>query len=97
MNNLEAGSLWYQPNLDVFLNRWFSNYDEARGSLETHGGYLLPFKRHYFICEAEAIRTMGLDPEDSDWKRIGWDGARPADQEAYARLRQKRERALSDD
>ena len=41
MSNKRADSIWYQTNLDIFLNRWFSTYEEARESLETHGGYLL--------------------------------------------------------
>lgn len=96
MTNDDSGSLWYQPNLDVFLNRWFSNYDDARSSLATDGGYLLPYKRHYSVCEADVIHAMGLEPEDPDWEKIGRDGARPADPQAYERLRQKREQALRD-
>ena len=23
------------------------------------------------VCEAEAIRVMGLDPEDPDWEKVG--------------------------
>ena len=33
MRRDDSDDLWYQPDLDVFLNRWFSNYDEARRSL----------------------------------------------------------------
>lgn len=96
MRNERPDSIWYQANLDVFLNRWFSTYEEARESLETDGGFLLPYKRHYFVCEADVIRALGLDPEDPDWGKIGRDGAHPADQQAYKRLREKRERALLD-
>ncbi len=96
MSNDDAGSLWYQTNLDVFLNRWFSTYEEARKSLETDGGYLLPYKRHYFVCQADVIRALGLDAEDSDWEKIGRDVAHPADEQAYKRLREKREQALRD-
>ena len=96
MTNGDSGSLWYQSSLDVFLNRWFSNYEEARKSLETHGGYLLPYKRHYFVCEADVIRALGLDPGDPEWEKIGRDGALPTDQQAYERLRQKREQVVRD-
>lgn len=95
MSEREADTLWYQTNLDVFLNRWFSNYEAARESLESEGGFLLPYKRHFFVCESEAIRAMGLDPEDEDWERVGRDCARPADRDAYERLREKREKALA--
>jgi hypothetical protein len=85
-----AEELWYAPELDVFLNRWFSNYDEAREARDGGGGFLLPYRRHFFVCEAD----VGLEPEDADWERVGWDCARPADEAAYRRLREQRERVL---
>ena len=93
MTRDETGELWYDKRLDVFLNRWFPNYEEARGSLEGEGGFLLPYRRHFYVCEAEAIRALGLDPADPDWELIGRDCARPADAQAYLRLRGRRERA----
>lgn len=93
MGREDGETLWYPPTLDVFLNQWFSNYEEARAALESGGGFLLPYRRHFFVCQPEAIRAMGLDPEDPDWEKAGRDGARPADAEAFGRLREKRERA----
>jgi hypothetical protein len=94
MNQAEAGSLWYQSDLDVFLNRWFSSYAEARKSLESEGGFLLPYKGQFFVCEAEVIRAMGLEPDDADWEKIGWDCAQPMDMQAYQRLHEKRAEAV---
>ena len=85
-----SNKLWYQPNLDVFLNRWFANYEEARQALESGGGFLLPYRKHFFVCEADVIQALGLEPEDPDWERIGRDGAQPKDQDAYQRLCEKR-------
>jgi len=90
----DADDLWYQPDLDVFLNRWFSNYDEARRSLESEGGFLLPYRRHFYVCQPEAISAMGLDPGDPDWDLIGRDCARPSDADAFERLREKREEVV---
>jgi hypothetical protein len=94
MSSPDADKLWYQPNFDVFLNRWFANYDEARRSLESDGGFLLPYRRHFFVCEADVIRAMGLEPDDPDWERVGRDCARPGDTEACERLRRKREQVV---
>lgn len=94
MGTDRADTLWYQSNLDVFLNRWFSKYEDARRSLESEGGYLLPYRHQFFVCEAGAIRALGLDPGDEDWERVGRDCAEPADEQAYRRLRGKRERAV---
>ena len=90
MNEVEEDSIWYQPNLDVFLNRWFSSYADARHSLESEGGFLLPYKKHFFVCEAGVIRSLGLEPDDPDWEKIGRDFAKPADEEAASRLQEKR-------
>lgn len=95
MKKQDEDDIWYQPNLDVFLNRWFANYDEARKSLESDGGFLLPFKGHFFVCERDVIQAIGLEPDDPDWEKIGRDCARPADPEAYKRLREKRGSVLS--
>lgn len=91
MAETETSKLWYETNLDVFLNRWFANYDEARASRERHGGFLLPYQNHFFVCQPDVIAALGLDPEDSDWEKIGYDCARPDDHDAFARLREKRE------
>jgi len=96
MPNPTGDTLWYQTNLDIFLNRWFSNYEEARQSLEDEGGFLLPFRHHFYVCEAPAIRLMGLDADDPDWEKIGWNCARPLDENAYQRLYQKREQFLEE-
>ncbi len=90
----DADTLWYSPGLDVFLNRWFSKYEEARKSLESEGGYLLPYRRHFFVCESGAIQAMGLEPDDPDWERIGWDCVRPVDMQAHQRLSEKREQIV---
>lgn len=84
----------YVPRMDAFLNRWFTSYDEARASLESQGGYLLPYRDHFFIATAEATRELGLDPDDPDWAAIGWDWVRPVDPEARVRLLEKRRLAI---
>jgi len=95
MTEVDQAKLWYQTNLDIFLNRWFSNYEDARASLAEQGGFLLPYRHHFYLCKAEVIKALGLDPDDPDWEAIGHDCARPADDEAFARLRAKRERIAS--
>ena len=94
MADAEQDTLWYQTNLDVFLNRWYSTYEDARQARERHGGFLLPYKNHFYVCQADVIQALGLDPEDPDWEKIKWDAARPAEAEALNRLREKRENIL---
>lgn len=37
----------------------------------------------------EGVRELGLDPDDPDWVTIGWDWVRPADDEAWRRLKER--------
>jgi hypothetical protein len=93
MKEIDERTLWYSDKLDVYLNRWFAGYEEARQSRESEGGFLLPYRHQFYVCEFGAIKALGLDPDDSDWERIGFDCAKPADPEAYQRLSEKRRKA----
>ena len=84
----------YVPRMDAFLNRWFTSYDKARASLDAQGGYLLPYRDHFFVSTPDAIRELGLDPDDPDWAAIGCDWVRPADSDARTRLLEKRRLAI---
>ena len=84
----------YVPCRDAFLNRWFTSYEEARASLDAQGGYLLPYEHQFFAATAEAIRKLGLAPDDPDWAAIGRDWVRPSDPAAKARLLDKRRLAI---
>ena len=90
MTNTKVQTDMYVPRMDAVLNRWFTSYEEARASLEAEGGYLLPFKSQFFVTQSEGIRELGLDPDDPDWERIGWDWVRPKDVEAWKRLTERR-------
>jgi len=90
----DDGPVMYVSRMAVFLNRWFATYDAARKSMDSEGGYLLPWDGQYVVTVADAIRELGLDPEDPDWKRIGRDWVRPDDIDAWERLRIRREVAM---
>ncbi len=80
----------YETQMDAILSRWFTTYEDARISLETEGGFLFPHKNQFFVTSREAIRELGLDPEDPDWDRIERDWVQPKDAEAWERLNTKR-------
>ena len=82
--------LMHVPRMNACLNRWFARYEQARGSLDAEGGYLFPYKNQFFITEEAAVEMLGLDPKDPDWELIGKDWVRPANREAWERLRKRR-------
>ncbi|NKB89342.1 MAG: hypothetical protein GKS06_14075 [Acidobacteria bacterium] len=76
--------------MESLLNTWFADHSEARASREASGGYLLPYRKQYFVCGPEGVQLLGLDPQDPDWARIGFDFAQPEDSDAWARLAKRR-------
>lgn len=72
-----------------YLNKWFRNYEEAKAHHHLEGGYLLPHKHHFFICEAPYVQSIGLDPRDPDWELIGKDWVKPSCIKAKKRLLEK--------
>lgn len=49
-------------------------------------GYLLACRRQYLVVDGYFIESLGLDPNDPDWKAIGYDWVRPSDVAARSRL-----------
>jgi hypothetical protein len=88
INNLHATWL-YPSQCHGFLNEWHAQYETAKDAHMRVGGYLLTYKRHYFVCMREYICVLGLDPDDANWAQIAWDWANPADEAAKQRLERK--------
>ena len=86
----DADEFWYDRKMDESLNRWFASYDDAVRSLHEVGGYLLPFRHQFVIVEEAAIKALGLDPADPDWKAIGHNLIAPDDDAAFQRIKARR-------
>ena len=72
-----------------FLNQWFADYAIAKSHLNAEGGFLLPYKNQFFICDAHYIKQLGFNPKDPDWKSIGYDWVNPKNPDAWKRLYKK--------
>jgi hypothetical protein len=82
----DFGTLLYPDSCFGHWNIWSADYEEARGIRETHGGYLLAYRRQFLIVDRHYIESLGLDPDDPDWDAIGRDWVKPHAREARARL-----------
>jgi len=82
----DFGTLLYPRWGHVHWNIWSASYDEARAIRQHHGGYLLAYRRHFFITDRHFINTLGLNPDDPDWALIGRDWVKPARADARERL-----------
>jgi hypothetical protein len=81
----EFGTLLY-PSSSAGLNHWFARYEEAVPVREATNGFLLAYKRQYLVVDRFFIEALGLDPDDPDWKELGFDWVRPASLAARGRL-----------
>lgn len=72
-----------------YLNLWFATYSEAKEHLASSDGFLLPYKNQFFICNANYMKQIGFDPDDPDWKRMGYDWVEPVDHAAWQRIYKK--------
>jgi hypothetical protein len=91
VSEVDFGKLLYGDTLGARLNHWFAHYEEARAFLDASASsspqlYLLAYKRHFFIVERYYVEALGLDPDDPDWRAIGWDWTRPRSADARRRL-----------
>ena len=39
MDHPDKDTIWYQPGLDVFLNRWYSSYADAQSAREKQADF----------------------------------------------------------
>ena len=81
-----TGLTKFNPNGGGFFNQWFNSYSEAKQMLQQTGGYLLPYKNQFFICESGYIEYIGLNEQISDWQAINYNWIEPTDMEAWQRL-----------
>lgn len=82
----DFGTLLCPPECAVHWNVWSASYEEARAIRAQNDGYLLAYRRHFFVVDRHFIETLGLDADDPDWERLGRDWVRPAEIEARGRL-----------
>lgn len=81
----EFGTLLY-PAHAAHINLWYSRYDEAAPVREARGGYLLAYKKQFLVVDRYFIESLGLDPDDEDWRDLGYDWVRPKSVAARTRL-----------
>ncbi|TNE44663.1 MAG: hypothetical protein EP343_28805 [Deltaproteobacteria bacterium] len=70
-----------------FLNHWFPNYEAAKAFRDQEGGYLFSYKTHCLVAGEGMIASLGCDPHDPDWERVGFDWVEPGCPHAWHRLK----------
>ena len=93
----DLGDFWHVPRTGILLHYWFSDYAQARAVLEQdHTGFLLPYRRQFFIVQAPFIEALGLGPDDPAWAAAGRDLAAAYGGAAWRALAWQRLQAPAD-
>ncbi|MCZ4282496.1 hypothetical protein O4H49_17040 [Kiloniella laminariae] len=87
-SNLDYGKILSPSRCRVYTNVWSVNYEEAKDVRAKNNGFLLTYGTQYLVTEEDYITTLGLDPRDENWNRIGRDWANPKDINARSALYQ---------
>lgn len=80
------GDMLVPKGSSAFTNVWFSDYDEAATAHQQHGGFLLAYRKQYFLTDTNFIEHLGLATDDPDWTAIHRDWPNAADSAARSRL-----------
>ncbi len=73
----------YDHSCGAYLNVWIADYEEAKTYHIEHGGYLLQYKKDYFICTDEVINALGLSSFKQEWEAIGYNWVKPLNKTAW--------------
>ena len=82
----DFGTLLYPRRCCGHLNLWYRRYRDAVVGRRASGGYLLAYRRDFFVADRSFIVGLGLDPDGAEWQQLGFDWARPNDMGARRRL-----------
>jgi hypothetical protein len=86
---LETSALFCPPGTSAHWKNWHARYEDALVLLPKGDYFLLPYQKHFFLCESHYIRALGIDPEGADARLVGRDWTRPANKAAWARIVKK--------
>jgi len=82
----DFGTMLYPKRAGGHVNRWYKGYEEAAEVRKACDGYLLAYQRHYLVVDRFYIESLGVEPDDPDWRALGFDWVRPKDPAARTRL-----------
>lgn len=76
----------YTAGCGAYLNVWFKHYPEAAAYHLANGGYLLQYRKDYYVAEHAVIEVLGLQNLSAEWKAMGNNWVQPANKEAWEKI-----------
>lgn len=89
----DMGTFMHRSFGGAHWNIWATGHTEAAAIRREHGGFLLAYRRQFFVATESYIDELGLDPRDEDWTAIERDLSRSQGNPAWARIARSAVRA----
>lgn len=90
---VDATGIFCPKGGSAFWKLWFASYAEARACAEEKKGFLLPYRKQFFVCDEAYIEFLGVPATDDDLALVGRNWAEPSDQAAWRRILRRIEKA----
>lgn len=85
----EENEIFCPTGTSAHWKTWYGSYEEGLRHLQESQGYLLPYRKHFFVCDADYLEVLGVERNDPDLLKVGRNWVEPADAEAWTRLVKK--------
>jgi hypothetical protein len=82
----EETELFLPSPSSAYWKTWYASYEEALAHLEKGDGFLLPYRKQFFICDTHWIAELGVSADDADLALVGRNWAEPKDRAAWERV-----------
>lgn len=87
-SSVKASDMFCPPGTSAYWKNWYATYEEALAHLPKGDFYLLPYHKHFFLCDGHYIRALGADPVSAEVQAVGRDWIKPQDMQAWHKIMQ---------
>lgn len=87
-DSYDESDIFNPPHWSAQWKTWYSSIEEARNNLKPEN-YLIPYRKQFFICEIDYLKSLGVDLDDPDLNKVGNDWSMPKDLHSWEALKRK--------
>ena len=87
-DSFDESDIFNPPNWSAQWKTWFASSEEARNNLKPEN-YLIPYRKQFFICELDYLKSLGIESDDPNLKKVGNDWSMPIDLDSWEALKRK--------
>jgi hypothetical protein len=87
-DSYDESDIFNPPKWSAQWKIWFASIEDARNNLKPEN-YLVPYRNQFFICDIDYLKSLGIELDDPNLKKIGNDWSIPKDLHSWEALKRK--------